>query len=81
MQLLLNCYSRTENRAFYALHEVRQSPDYADRALPGDERPLEAKAKWPRDRQAEHIFVLSRNIPTAINLRKVCMMSLYKCII
>ncbi|KAK7078717.1 hypothetical protein SK128_017958 [Halocaridina rubra] len=73
VQLLLNCYSRRENKYYYALHEVRKSPDYKDRILSPDEKPLEVKSKWPRDRQAEFVFVLRRNMSHALSLRRLSM--------
>ncbi|XP_042208004.1 uncharacterized protein LOC121856464 [Homarus americanus] len=35
------------------------------------ERPLEVKAQWPRDRQAEFVFVLRRNMSQALSLRRL----------
>lgn len=71
VQLLLNCYDRRENKHYYAIHEVRRSPNYNDRILLPDEKPLEVKSKWPRDRQAEFVFVLRRNMSQALSLRRL----------
>ncbi|XP_045619963.2 uncharacterized protein [Procambarus clarkii] len=71
VQLLLNCYNRRDNKYYYAIHEVRRSPEYSDRIILAEERPLEVKGRWPRDRQAEFVFVLRRDMSQALSLRRV----------
>lgn len=71
VQLLLNCYNRRDNKYYYAIHEVRRSPNYSDRMILPEELPLEVKNKWPRDRQAEFVFVLRRNMSQALSLRRL----------
>ncbi|KAK8376453.1 hypothetical protein O3P69_009834 [Scylla paramamosain] len=73
VQLLLNCYSRRDNKTYYAIHEVRRSPEFSDRMIQAEERLLEVKARWPRDRQAEFVFVLRRNMAQALSLRKLAL--------
>lgn len=51
--------------------QLCQFPDYKDRRLDQRERPLEVKAEWPKDRRAEYVFVLRRNMTQALSLRKV----------
>lgn len=53
------------------LFQVRRSPEFSDRMIQTEERLLEVKARWPRDRQAEYVFVLRRNMAQALSLRKV----------
>ncbi|KAF2366497.1 Ras-associating (RA) domain [Trinorchestia longiramus] len=71
VQLMLNCYSRTDTRSFYALHQVCQFPEYSDVQLHPDDRPLEVKSSWPADRRDEFVFVLRRNMSAALSLRKL----------